>query len=906
MPETCPRCASPWPEGARRCPSCNLADAGGDPGPDATAVHPETRAAESAGGWIPGRVLDGRYRLVALLGRGGMGEVYRAEDLRLEQAVALKVLPAALADDPDMLARFVAEVRIGRQVSHPNVCRLHDLVDIGGRPVLSMEFVDGEDLSALLARIGRMPTDKVVDLARDLCAGLSALHDRGVIHRDLKPANIMIDGRGRARIADFGIAALADGIHQTSQAGTPAYMAPEVLDGRPASVQSDLYALGLVLYEMASGSRLLDARTHEALRRQHEEGTPLARADSLDLLPPPLLRVIRQCLDPDPARRPASALAVLATLPGGDPLQAALAAGETPSPAMVAAANRVGALPAGRAFGLLVAGLAMLLTIAGISHRTTLVGLLSPPKPPAALAERARGMLDTLGHPIGKGDEHVSFTAHMERLRGIRASTRTPESWRALGAGAASPITFLYRFSPEPLVATRTVMRPFGPAESGRVTLNDPPLGEPGMVDVVLDLHGRLLGLRAWPGPVAAAGDAHPEPDWQTMFAFAGLDPGGFQPAAVLGPIPVDADARVAFTARDGTGGDRVEIAARAGRIVWFARHDPGTPGNTPFTNAVRPEQDLALPQWIAVVTVMAASTAMWLAIGLLVRRNLGNGRADRQGAARLAWTLAALSLAGLMLRADHVRAPLSEITLGSQIAGQVAMYAAIIWLVYIALEPIARRRWPDLLVSWNRLLMARFRDPLVGRDVLVGTVAGLAMALILHLAALLPESLGPAREAPRALVVSSLGAVRHFLHFVLANANAAVIIGFGSLLAYLINRMLFRSAPLAMGLLLTSLYFGFLSITGITQVLSPANLLFTLVFALALFRCSLLAAVVATWTYLVVEAVPLTLAADSWYGEGSAWCLAILAGVMLLAWWRSLAGRSPLGAWSRHAEAID
>src|SRR5438132_13386993 len=155
--------------------------------------------------FTPGQIIAGRYRLVALLGRGGMGEVYRADDLTLEQPVALKFLPDGVAADAARLAQFHSELRIARQVSHKNVCRLYDLGDEGGRRFLTMEYVDGEDLASLLRRIGRIPQDKAVELARQLCAGVSAAHERGVLHRDLKPANVMIDGDGNVRITDFGI-----------------------------------------------------------------------------------------------------------------------------------------------------------------------------------------------------------------------------------------------------------------------------------------------------------------------------------------------------------------------------------------------------------------------------------------------------------------------------------------------------------------------------------------------------------------------------------------------------------------------------------------------------------------------------------------------------------------------------
>ena len=154
-----------------------------------------------------------------------MGEVDRADDLTLGQAVALKFLPPGLARDPDRLARFRAEVRTARQVSHPHVCRVYDVGEADGQPFLTMEYVDGEDLATLLRRIGRLPVEKGIELAQQLCLGLAAAHDRGVIHRDLKPANVMIDGRGQARLTDFGLATAAGAVADV-RAGTPAYQAP--------------------------------------------------------------------------------------------------------------------------------------------------------------------------------------------------------------------------------------------------------------------------------------------------------------------------------------------------------------------------------------------------------------------------------------------------------------------------------------------------------------------------------------------------------------------------------------------------------------------------------------------------------------------------------------------------------
>src|SRR5579862_1902940 len=268
--------------------------------PRATPLSPLHRFA-------PGAIVAGRYRLVALLGRGGMGEVYRADDLTLEQPVALKFLPlvatSGSAEDADRLARLHNELRTARQVSHKNVCRVYDLGDADGRRFITMEYVDGEDLGSLLRRIGRIPQDKAVDIARQLCAGIAAAHERGVVHRDLKPANVMIDGDGNVRITDFGLA-VAAGDADAVRAGTPQYMSPEQLAGQPATVQSDIYALGLILFEVFTGRRAHDAKTIADLMQLHQSGAITTPSSVVRDIDPLVERVIMRCLEKDPAKRP--------------------------------------------------------------------------------------------------------------------------------------------------------------------------------------------------------------------------------------------------------------------------------------------------------------------------------------------------------------------------------------------------------------------------------------------------------------------------------------------------------------------------------------------------------------------------------------------------------------------------
>ncbi|MBP6822797.1 MAG: serine/threonine protein kinase, partial [Acidobacteria bacterium] len=229
--------------------------------------------------FTPGMTLNKRYRIIGQLGKGGMGEVYRADDLKLGQPVALKFLTEKLSQDKAMLARFHSEVAMAHRVTHPNVCRVHDIGEVttssGKLHFLSMEYVDGEDLSSLLRRIGRLPADKAVEIANQLCAGIAAAHEAGVLHRDLKPANIMLDGKGRVRITDFGLAGFAEQIKgQEVFAGTPAYMSPEQFAGKEVTTKSDIYALGLVLYEIFTGKRVFEAGSLAELQKMHESSSP--------------------------------------------------------------------------------------------------------------------------------------------------------------------------------------------------------------------------------------------------------------------------------------------------------------------------------------------------------------------------------------------------------------------------------------------------------------------------------------------------------------------------------------------------------------------------------------------------------------------------------------------------------
>ncbi|HEV8254692.1 MAG TPA: serine/threonine-protein kinase, partial [Vicinamibacteria bacterium] len=729
-----------------------------------------------------------RYRIVAPLGRGGMGEVYRADDLKLGHAVALKFLPPAVAADRDRLERLFAEVRVGRQVSHPNVCRLYDVVESEGGHFVAMEYVDGEDLAALLRRIGHLPLDKALELARDIGAGLAAAHDRGVVHRDLKPANVMVDGHGRARITDFGLAVLMEHGDDAVLAGTPVYMAPEQLAGGPATVRSDLYALGLVFYEMFTGKRRFEAASVPDLIAQHRESRPLGLSSSVRGLPPAVERVIARCLEEDPASRPPSAHAVIATLPVGDALQAAIDAGETPSPAMVAAAGRVGDLKPAVAWSLLAATLAGMAIVATMASRTMLVRKVPLPKPPEVLKERARDIAARLGYTEPAVDTAGLFAWDDDYIRYVAQRDRSPNRWDRLATARPAPISFHYRESPRHMLAEN---------DEHRALTEDPPLTLPGMIQVALDPAGRLSAFTAVPPRYDAAPAAGAEPDWTQLFAEAGLDAALLRPAASAWSAPVDSDRKAAW---DGTYPGQadtpihVEAASYHGRPVWFSVLGPWTPREAPGRVA-GPLPGSGTAQGI----FLAALFMTQIATVLLARRNVRAGRSDRRGAWRLAILAFAAWLVAGLIRADHFADVAEEYGVMTDLVTGSLYWAALLWVLYVALEPYARRRWPHTLISWSRLVAGRLTDPMVGRDLLVGVTLAVAIALTAGLiTSVLPAWLGGAPLSPRVTLISPLGGAKHMVFALfrfLPIGTAQALVGFCMLL---LLRVLLRKESLA------------------------------------------------------------------------------------------------------------
>jgi len=313
----CPHCRTPNPEGTQVCVECRTPI---EPG-DATEIFigrrtaatgwsdPSTWSSESAADLKPleaGAVLADRYEIVKLLGEGGMGAVYRARDRELDREVALKVIRPELARNAQVLGRFKQELILARQVTHRNIIRIFDLGSDRGTRFITMEYIEGEDLSVILARRGKLPATEAAAIIRQACLGLEVAHAEGVVHRDLKPHNIMLDQQGKVSVMDFGIARSVDASNLTRTGallGTPTYMSPEQAQGQKVDARSDLYTLGIIFYELVTGTPPFAADNPMAtlLRRIQEKPAPPVSVEPS--LPPAVNNIILKMLATNAADR---------------------------------------------------------------------------------------------------------------------------------------------------------------------------------------------------------------------------------------------------------------------------------------------------------------------------------------------------------------------------------------------------------------------------------------------------------------------------------------------------------------------------------------------------------------------------------------------------------------------------
>jgi len=841
----------------------------------AVSVSPSsTSSIGEEGRFVPGTLLGGRYRIIALLGKGGMGEVYRATDLTLGQSVALKFLPEEATRDHRVLERFHGEVRVARQVSHPNVCRVYDIGEVEGMPFLSMEYVDGEDLQSLLLRIGRLPADKALETARKICAGLAAAHDRGIIHRDLKPANIMMNRRGEVLIMDFGLAAVASELSGAeARNGTPAYMAPEQLKGAEVTVRSDIYALGLVLYELFTGKRPYDGTTLKKLLEQQEAAQLTSMSSIAADIDPTVEKAIRRCLEPDPVKRPAAALAVAAALPGGDPLAAALAAGETPSPELVAAAGETEGLPRKYSVPLLLVTVLCLFAVPVI-RQTAYANFHAPlDYPQDVLGQKARDIAASFGYPKKPADSATWLNERDDLISYIQ-SLPEPRKWQEWLA-AEPPISAEYRESHSSLVAM----------PSGKVTRDNPPPTEPGMVHVIVDGSGRLREFSALPYDGEADIGAPVQPE--TVFRAAGLDMATFTetPPAALPHGPAD-QLRAWKGTHPGLPKTEliVEIGSWKGRItmvrVRFPFDKPDAVGQT----------QRSLPAKLLGTGSLVMITGGLASAALLARRNWKLGRADRKGAIRVAgarFLLASIAWVG----AVHFVPSDTLLFQFFQSIGDGLLSASVLWVLYIALEPALRARWPHSIVTWNRLLAGRWRDPQVAAHILIGAAVGTFLWVSVESSQFW---FGPKNVLESEGALSFALGTRQWLAVHASNLAAALVSGPILFLTIFGLRRLVRNDVLAAILTaLLSIMFN----SGVThspqwQLVVPLYFVLMSVLMFILLRLGLVAAIAAMFFLNDSNSIIAGTDWTTWYAPYGLATLALLLGIALLAFRYSLGSR--------------
>ncbi len=904
---TCVSCGSQLPETGRFCSSCGAAMVSGDElatmeyldskprasgkASSGSAAKTSGRTQSSSGGlltegrFLPGRLLAGRYRIIALLGRGGMGEVYRADDLTLGQPVALKFLPEEATKDETLLERFRNEVRLSRRVSHPNVCRVYDVGEVDGHTFFTMEYVDGEDLASLLRRIGRLPADKALEIARQLCAGLAAAHAKGVLHRDLKPANIMLDGRGQVVVTDFGLAGLVDQIPGSDvRSGTPAYMAPEQLEGKEVNAKSDIYALGLVLYEIFTGKRAFSVESLPELVRARSESAPSKPSTLVKDLDPAVERVILRCLEADPANRMSSAFSVAAALPGGDPLAAALAAGETPSPQMVAAAGETTGLRPRTAVLCLAAAILGLGLVSYCAIKTSGMGKLGLEQSPEVLTQKAKEIVSQLGYTEKPADTAVDFIDGKDFLNYVEENDKPHPRWDEVLSGRPAPLQFSYRQSAQFMMGIDFHDSTLTP---GMVTEDDPPPILSGMVNLTMDPRGRLTFFQAIPAQVQSENaDTHVQAvDWNVLFREAGLDATQFKTTEPLWTSLAASDTRAAWTGTwPGTSRPlRVEAAAFEGKPVFFSLIGPWT-----RPQRMKPDRPTTAAQRAGNLFLLAMVLSVVGGAALLARRNYIRGRGDRRGAFRLACVLFA-TLVGVWLCRGHMVPGLEMLFPFTMAISTALFFSGLIWLLYLSLEPYVRRHWPQALVSWSRLVMGRLRDPLVGRDVLFGVILGVVWVLIFEVAQLLIIGKG---GPPQFFSTSYLLGGRHvlgaFLFQIPDSIEATLLFFFLLFVLRVVLKKEWLAAVVFVAIWVTLKALG----SDYPWIEGGAYALLYGGATLVVFRSGFVTLGVGIFTTELLANVPITLDFSAWY-FGSVW-LAVLGIAALAAWgfYNSLAGQ--------------
>ena len=285
----CPKCQTDNPDTVKFCGEC------------ATPLQPSkdigiTKTIETPKEELTtGSTFAGRYQIIEELGKGGMGKVYKVHDTKIKEKIALKLIKPDIAKDKKTIERFSNELRLARKIRHKNICQMFDLGEENGTHFITMEFVPGQDLKGLIRQSGQLAVGTTLSIAKQICDGLTEAHKLGVVHRDLKPSNIMIDKQGDVRIMDFGIARSLEAKGITGAGvmiGTPEYMSPEQVEGKEVDQRSDIYSLGIILYEMVTGRVPFDGDTPFTIGMKHKSEIPKDPKELNAQIPDDLSRVI--------------------------------------------------------------------------------------------------------------------------------------------------------------------------------------------------------------------------------------------------------------------------------------------------------------------------------------------------------------------------------------------------------------------------------------------------------------------------------------------------------------------------------------------------------------------------------------------------------------------------------------
>ena len=555
---------------------------------------------------------------------------------------------------------------------------------------------------------------------------------------------------------------------------------------------------------------------------------------------------------------------------------------------MVVAAGETEAWPLARAAIAVVVFLGLMAAFVLLSSGASVAGLMPLEKPADVLVDRAQQIVGALGYTEKAADHAYGFSAPSDYPAWVARTSAQPDWWPALASGAPPALTFWYRDSPHDLVSQRV---------SVGIAPSDPPADVSGMRGLVLDTEGRLQEFHAVPPQVDATSTPAPAPDWKRLFDAAGQDMSAFAPVAPEWTPRDFADARAAWKGSLAGRPDirvRVEAAAYRGRPVSFSLIGPWT----------RPSRMTTGPRTARQGVVMALVVLVWVVslvgASLVARYNLRANRADRRGAARLAIGLLVASAIAWLAANHHVAAADLEFSTFVRVLMNAIFSAVTLWVLYLALEPWARRFWPDGLLGWTRLLSGRVIDPRVGRDVLIGVLVGAAIVMVELAHALVPPLFGVKAGPPpfgQAIYVLN-GAAMTLVQWVEAIYGSLQIALFVALV-FVVFRLLLRRGWLAVtaGVLLITLVSNNGAAISGGWINFAFQLAVTALMTVCVFRYGLLATSVAMIVDNTVTAVPLSLHPSAWWATGSDLTLTAMVALAVFGFYAARTGQPLFGA---------